>query len=129
MLANGLSGLNSFLALMIIVGTAGTVAYLMSEALGPGGFVAGIVVGGMAGLLLAIMVCGLLALVVSIHENLQEIRNMIEEHGNTKQQLAPEPEKEPAPEISAIPNTPEHVATETVNDRLDQDPESESSSG
>jgi len=78
MLASILSAINALLALAIIVagagfGSVGAVSNGYSEGLG-------IIVGGLIGLLIAVMVCGLLAVLLDIRAGIKEVAHILKAH-------------------------------------------------
>lgn len=71
-LADGLAALNAVLAILIVLaGAVGGSAGLQTRGYGQ---ITGAIIGGATGLLVAIFICGALALAVDIRSNLSAIR-------------------------------------------------------
>jgi hypothetical protein len=75
-LADGLAALNAVLAIIIVIaGILGGSAGLQTRGYGE---LTGAIIGGAIGLLIAIFICGALALAVDIRSNLAGIRAVLE---------------------------------------------------
>jgi hypothetical protein len=74
-LADGLAALNAVLAIVVVIaGILGGSAGFQAEGYGE---LTGAIMGGAAGLLVAIFICGALALAVDIRANLVSIRELL----------------------------------------------------